>query len=82
MVYNPDSGRAFLFGGVAPDGILRDTWAHNPAAKTWIPLHPKGDVPPARAWHAMVYDSGTGKVILFGGFNGDGDLNDTWTFGG
>ena len=51
---------------------FNDTWAYDPAANTWTELHPAGDLPSARNGHAMVYDSATGKVILFGGSGGIG----------
>jgi hypothetical protein len=30
----------------------------------------------------MSYDTATGTVVLFGGYNGSSDLNDTWTWNG
>ena len=30
----------------------------------------------------MTYDPASGKVIMFGGFDGTGYLNDTWMFDG
>ena len=40
------------------------------------------NAPSARSYFAMTYDPPSGKVIMFGGFNGAGYLNDTWTFDG
>ena len=81
MVYDPVFRRAILFGGVTPNGILGDTWAYDPAANTWTRLNPGGELPRERAWHVMVYDSLAGNLILFGGFNVNGSLDDTWAFG-
>ncbi len=51
------------------------------ASSTWTHLTPATDwLIPARAFHAMVYDSADGKVILFGGQADAGDLNDTWAY--
>jgi hypothetical protein len=47
----------------------------------WIQLSPTNP-PPARSYLAMTYDPVSGKVITFGGFDGTGYLNDTWSFDG
>jgi N-acetylneuraminic acid mutarotase len=82
MVYDSAEAELILFGGW--DGNLcGDTWAYDPISNTWADLNPAGDVPRARDGHAMVYDPGTGRVILFGGWDEDAgsDLNDTWAYG-
>ena len=38
--------------------------------------------PPPRYAAAMAYDSATSQLILFGGFNNSGLLNDTWAWNG
>ncbi len=48
---------------------------------TWTRLSPAIS-PPARSYLAMTYDGASRKVLLFGGFDGSGYLNDTWTFDG
>ena len=30
----------------------------------------------------MAYDAATSDIVLFGGINRHGDLNDTWAWGG
>jgi len=71
MVYDPASGKLILFGGLFGDhdgsNRLNDTWQYNPATSTWKNLAPAGQLPPARGYASMVYDTATGKVILFGG---------------
>src|SRR5437764_325505 len=52
-----------------------------PDTANWVQLSPTNS-PPARSYHAMTYDAASGKVIVFGGFDGNGYLNDTWTFDG
>ena len=47
----------------------------------WIELSPN-DPPPARSYLAMTYDPVSGKIIAFGGIDGTGYLNDTWSFDG
>src|SRR5207237_8217631 len=51
------------------------------SSKTWVQLSPNIS-PPARSYLAMTYDPASGKVIMFGGFDGTGYLNDSWTFDG
>jgi N-acetylneuraminic acid mutarotase len=60
---------------------LNDTWAYDPTANTWSELKPAGNLPTARHG-CMVYDSGVGHVIMFGGACGNlGALSDTWAYG-
>jgi hypothetical protein len=47
----------------------------------WMALSPNNS-PPARSYLAMTYDPVSGKIIAFGGFDGTGYLNDTWSFNG
>ena len=85
MVYDSATGKLILFGGLfgSYDGSnrLNDTWQYDPATNTWKNLAPAGQLPPARGYASMVYDSATGKVILYGGFAGShGLLADTWEY--
>ncbi len=64
-----------LFGGRAFGGAyLDDTWLWD--GSEWTEVFPIS-VPPARAYMPMA--STPTKIILFGGANGGGLLNDTWT---
>lgn len=85
MVYDSAAGKIILFGGLfgSYDGThrLNDTWAYDPASKTWTNLQPAGPLPPARAYAATAYDQPASKLVLFGGFAGPhGLLDDTWTY--
>jgi hypothetical protein len=64
---------AIAFGSVA--GVAA------PEVANWVQLSPTNS-PPARSYFAMTYDAASGKVIVFGGFDGNGYLNDTWAFDG
>ena len=88
---DPTTGNVVLFGGAGPSGseILNDTWLWN--GTTWTQVDDTGDPgctttctasPPVRAFATMVYDPTTGNVVLFGGQNGSGTLNDTWLWNG
>jgi N-acetylneuraminic acid mutarotase len=79
MVYAPSSGQVILFGGY-DEGLLNDTWAYDPTDNTWTDLDPAGGVPSPRGNHRMVYDSASGQVILFGGYDGNAELYDTWAY--
>jgi len=52
-----------------------------PDSASWLQLSPANS-PPARSYLAMTYDPASGKIIMFGGFDGAGYLNDTWVFDG
>ncbi|MCX5973753.1 MAG: hypothetical protein NTU59_03595, partial [Coprothermobacterota bacterium] len=71
--------QAILFGGHNQSSAMDDTWAFNPASQQWTELHPATS-PSARAYAQMAFDPGSGKAILFGGFDGGASLNDTWSF--
>jgi hypothetical protein len=85
MAYDPASERVLLFGGIGFDdaGIavdLDDTWAWD--GETWTEVTPNVGSPDARARHAMAYDPGRERVVLFGGQNGALRLGDTWEWDG
>lgn len=87
MAYDPVTRRIIMFGGAyAPptdsdELCLDDTWAYDPTGNTWTQLHPSGPGPPARAAHAMAYDSSRGLMLVFGGMaSGPYDYNDTWAY--
>src|SRR5436190_21540516 len=48
---------------------------------TWTQLSPANS-PPARSYLAITYDPVSGKIIMFGGFDGRRHINDTLAFDG
>jgi Galactose oxidase, central domain len=64
---------AITFGSDASIGVSDSA--------SWVQLSP-GSSPPARSYLAMTYDPDSSRIIMFGGFDGTGYLNDTWTFDG
>ena len=80
LVYDGAAGRMILFGGFNAADDFNDTWAYDPATNRWTDLAPAGILPSRRGFHAMAYDPETGQVIMFGGFDGNQYLNDTWTY--
>jgi hypothetical protein len=81
MAYDGARARVVLFGG-GDGSYLQDMWEWDGTAGTWTDRTPGGSNPPGRAGHAMAYDVSRGKVVLFGGWSGSSDLQDTWEWDG
>ena len=80
LTYDPATRKMILFGGSDDSTVFGDTWAYDPAANTWTKLEPAGLAPAARAFHSVAYDSDTGQMILFGGWNDTSQFGDTWAY--
>jgi hypothetical protein len=72
-----------LFGGYGPSGYLGDTWTWTGGVTTggWTQVRTLV-APSARSNASMWFDIATDSIILFGGQNTTGVLNDTWSFNG
>src|ERR1041385_3082399 len=75
--------RLVTFGGTSNANLasaaLDQVWLYdlaNPFA--WVPATPLGTPPPARYWHTMTYDPVRQRMLVFGGTNAGGLLNDLW----
>lgn len=84
MVFDAARGETILFGGEVPitpqqTQRLDDTWEWD--GSDWTERMPDAK-PPPRAFHAMAYDPGRARVILFGGATDLGLLADTWEWDG
>ena len=83
MAYMGDN-MALLFGGNSYGAYLADTWIYDLSTNSWY--QDSNNINPSGRWtsHSMAMTSLTGSsyIVLFGGSNDDGQLNDTWTFGG
>ncbi len=81
LMQSPRSFRGFIIGIYCSIAFL---FASNAATAqptpTWTQLSPTTS-PPARSYLAMTYDPVSGKIIMFGGYDGN-YLNDTWAFDG
>ena len=83
IAYDAARGRVVLFGGngkTTPppdDGLTGDTWEWDGTAWTKA----AGAGPSRRDHHAMGYDAARGRLVLFGGWNGE-FLGDTWEWDG
>lgn len=82
-VHDAANDRLLVFGGY--DGIQQrnDVWQLPLSGpQVWTRLVPDGEAPTGRSFHVAVYDATNRRMIVFGGYNGDGDSNeflgDTW----
>jgi hypothetical protein len=75
-----DGNQILLFGGSdVSDTALAETWTYD--GLDWAQASPT-TAPPARTNHAMIYDAGNGRVLLFGGQNETVYFNDLWQYDG
>jgi len=85
MAYDASRGKLVLFGGADSGGLtdasdsLRDTWEFDGASWVWIETF---GTPVERQRHAMAYDPGRQRVVMFGGVNASGLLDDLWEWDG
>jgi hypothetical protein len=84
MIYDGRSKGLLLFGGLTvllnENSANGEMWTYDGAA--WKQVTVAGS-PPARAMHAMAFDSTRAVVVLFGGLaNAATALNDTWEYDG
>lgn len=79
MVYDSSAGRTMLFGGYDRETqtVLGDTWAYD--GTDWELLTPETN-PPARYRMASAYDSFRLRTVMYGGYDGNQILQDTWEF--
>ncbi len=80
IAYATNTNAVYLFGGCSsgfgpcPQG---DLWSLDLATNQWTLASPQGETPSARENPAIVVDSKTGNLILFGG-RADTAQNDLW----
>ena len=79
MSYDERHREMVLFGGGQMGIYHGDTWIYDLDTNNWTNMSPSTS-PSAREGSAMVYDSAYGEMVLFGGENRVGTLNDTWTY--
>ena len=79
MTYDPTDGEVVAFGGCGYNCTMGETWVYSNS--TWTNLTGKtGHAPSGRTNPSMTYDYLDGYVLLFGGINQTGFLQDTWGF--
>ena len=78
MAYDIKHEKVVMFGGF-DGGSSQDTWEWDGENRTWTDVTPSEGIPSARGGHAMIYDIGLERVMLFGGQNGT-LYNDVWVW--
>jgi N-acetylneuraminic acid mutarotase len=80
LTYEPATGRLLLFGGWNGTEFFDTMWSYDLATSTWKGLDTGGNPPAARALHAVAYLPDTGKLLMFGGYDGSVYMGDTWAY--
>jgi hypothetical protein len=78
-IYDHVRERMVVFGGSDDSGLLNEVWAL-PLAGTpaWTQLTPSGTPPSTRRGHSAIYDQMRDRMVVFGGRDLSGPLNDVW----
>ena len=79
--YEPVNDEVVLFGGglaLNLEGGAR-TWLYECAANAWRRPELEAE-PPLRCTAPIVFDPASGVLVLFGGYNQQAALNDTWVY--
>lgn len=80
-VYDPAGDRVLLFGGFDGSATLyrNDVWELTlSGSPAWHLLTPAGTPPSARSGSRIVLDEAQNRLLMFGGANASGYLNDVW----
>ncbi|MGE0546035.1 MAG: kelch repeat-containing protein [Kofleriaceae bacterium] len=86
LAFDEERNATVMFGGdeILAGGAIQyfdDTWIWSGSSTSWQPSSAPTR-PPARIFSAMAFDGGRRTVVLFGGFNADGELGDDWEWNG
>jgi len=76
--YDEQSRAAILFGGRTEGGASSELWAFDLSSDTWSALAPEGAPPSPRFGHDAAWLPESRRLIVFGGRDDSGDLNDLW----
>jgi N-acetylneuraminic acid mutarotase len=79
-VWDPTTSQMLVFGGSRNSNRFNDLWAYRPGINSWAQLMPSGLLPPARGGHTAVWDAAHSQMLVFGGANNSGYLNDLWAY--
>lgn len=71
--------KVIMFGGLGVSDYLQDTWEYDISTNAWTEYNTIGTRPSLRVYHSLSF-IGDNKLILFGGFDGNNYLNDTWEY--
>jgi len=82
LVYHPIRRTVVMYGGgggITPNIVSDEMWEWD--GTTWTQLC-TNCAPGGRRYHAMTYDSGRDRIVLFGGRPGGVELDDLWEWDG
>jgi N-acetylneuraminic acid mutarotase len=79
MVYDSTNQKTILFGGTGGGIYFNDTWIYDSSTISWTKMV-SSIAPSVRCLSDLAYDSENQKIILFGGKDSIGTLNDTWAY--
>ena len=77
LVYDGDSGRSWLFGGLAAGGPSAESWSYDIDSGVWARLEAV-DGPSARSSQSASRNAQTGGILMFGGLTANGPSADLW----
>ena len=83
LVRNPVTGDLILFGGASADGMRGDIWIFDIESEEWSVevLDPEiSPLIPPRDSHDAVWLESQGVMLMFGGRDDAGMLNDLWIY--
>ncbi|MDA8359664.1 MAG: fibronectin type III domain-containing protein [Actinomycetota bacterium] len=81
MAYDPELDGLVMFGGTSSSSSLSTVWLWKNTAWTTITPAAATQRPLARSTAPMSYDTATGQLVLFGGYDG-GPIGTTWVLTG
>lgn len=76
LVYCSHIQRSVLFGGIE-NVVVGETWSFDATTRTWQRPSTTG-APSPRFKHAMAYDRMRQRIVMFGGNDGSGPIDETW----
>jgi N-acetylneuraminic acid mutarotase len=80
MAYDSESDRVILFGGLDDGGTYSgETWAYDFNTNNWTLMNPSTN-PSDRFDAPMTYDSESDRIIMIGGWNAGGFIDDVWAY--
>ena len=79
MVWDPVGKRIVMLGS---SGVGSSIWAYYPASDSWSPILGGTDAPSSRGYTSLVWDDVRNDAIMFGGWDGNNNLYDVWTWKG
>jgi uncharacterized protein (TIGR03437 family) len=83
-VYDAGHLRMIVYGGgtTGTPGCLNDVWIlsdpNSQRSAIWTPVQTTGSLPASRRNHSAVYDPNSNRMIVFGGNNCRGAVNEVW----